>query len=148
MKRSWVGWTVRAAVALAVLAGVAHARHQTIPQMAGDAFGAVVTLTGAAGSMVGQASNGFTRPEITLNPVKGRMPAHITVTGTGYQPHEKVEITAHLAVLATAITDAHGAFTAKIRVPADTFCPDSQCTITAKGKDSIKWTTAPYDITG
>jgi hypothetical protein len=148
VKRPWMGWTVRGTVALALLAGVAHARHQTIPQMAGDAFGAAAALTEAAGSMVDQAGTGSAHPELTLNPVKGRMPARITVTGTGYQPHEKVEITAHIAVLATASADAHGAFTTKIRVPAGTFCPDGQCTITAQGKNSIKWTTAPYDVTG
>jgi len=144
--KRWVGWTARIVAVVVVLAFIAHARHQSITQMIGNALDAVTRALDPKDGLLPQIQRSRTPPDITLTPTSGSLPAQITVTGTGYQPHEKVEISAHVAVLATAVADDHGSFTTAIRVRADEFCPHHQCEITASGKNSLKWTTAPYDL--
>jgi hypothetical protein len=142
-----VGWTVRVVAVVAVLAFVAHARHQTITQMIGGAVNWASQQLDPKDGLLSQLQHGRQTPDITVTPTRGTLPATITVTGTGFQPHEKVEVTAHVTVLSTTMADDHGAFTTTIRVRADEFCPHHQCEVTASGKNSLKWTTAPYDLT-
>jgi hypothetical protein len=143
----WVSWVVRFVAVVAVLGFIAHARHQSIPQMISSAGNWATQQLGSKHGLSARMQQAHQMPDITVAPTGGPLPATIRVTGTGYQAHEKVEVTAHVAVLSTARADDHGAFTTTIRVPKDEFCPHRQCQIKVSGKSSAKWTTTPYDLT-
>jgi hypothetical protein len=98
--------------------------------------------------MVSSGPGGFfSRPSLTLEPSSGPRQRPITVTGTGYQPGETVEIRIHSRVYDSPTADSEGAFSATIRIRSDAFCPSEQCTVIAQGKQSLKWIDVPYNLT-
>jgi hypothetical protein len=147
VRRPWLRRAVAMLAVVVVLAAIAHARHQTIGQLVSGTVSAVGGLFSSDGP-VSRLTQPRTYPDITITPTEGQLPARIMVAGTGYQQHEKVEVTAHVTVLATVTADDAGAFAAEVSIRADEFCPHAQCTITASGKRSAKWNTAPYDVIG
>ena len=71
----------------------------------------------------------------------------ITVSGSGFDPVETVEIRFHVGVLATVVTDARGAFTGvTIKVPTDSF-KGFPYSVTATGRRSIKTGSSPFNVT-
>lgn len=88
------------------------------------------------------------RPTVELDPVRGLRSQPIRVTGRDYQPGEPVEVRVGSTVLATVPADGQGGFVTTVRLRSDSFCPSDQCTVLAAGKQSIRWNTTVYDISG
>ena len=83
---------------------------------------------------------------IALSPTSGHVGTVITVSGSGFDPVETVEISFFVGVLATIVTDAKGAFSdATIKVPADAM-RGFPYSVHATGRRSIKTGMAPFAV--
>jgi hypothetical protein len=84
---------------------------------------------------------------VTVSPASGPVGTSVTVSGTGFDPVETVEIRFHVGVQMTKVTDARGAFSdAVIRVPSGSF-KGFPYSVTVTGKRSIKSASAPFNVT-
>jgi hypothetical protein len=111
----------------------------------GDAFSNATENGGNGGNQ--RPNTGLpARASVVLTPTSGAKTAQITVSGTNFQAGEPVSVTVHMYEAALVNADATGAFSVKIRIPSDEFCPGNQCTIQAQGKDSVSWNDAVYTV--
>lgn len=86
------------------------------------------------------------RPDLEVSPPSGPVGRSVTLTGSGFQGGERVDVRLGNTVAASVRADDEGAFTTTVQVSGEAFCPSNQCTFVAQGKDSLRWVDAFYDI--
>ena len=86
-------------------------------------------------------------PAVTVEPSTVEAGKTLTVTGTGFAPESEVTITLHSdpVEVGTATTDADGAFTAEVTVPADTEAGEH--TVVAASDAPAVTASAPLTVT-
>jgi hypothetical protein len=87
------------------------------------------------------------RTDLTLRPASGELGAPIRATASGFLPHEKVDLRLGTIVLRTVPANRHGKINIKLRIEDSEWCSSGQCQIIVEGKNSLKWTTATYQLT-
>jgi len=86
-------------------------------------------------------------PAVTVDPSTVEAGKTITVNGTGFAPESEVTLTLHSdpVEVGTATTDADGAFTAEVTVPADTEAGEH--TVVAESGTPVVSASAPLTVT-
>jgi len=90
-----------------------------------------------------------TSASIAISPSRGPVGTTITVTGTCFNPNERVEILFHIDVIAQTVASANGSFTAKGQAPThyQYAAGKFQFRVIATGKDSGNADMQPFDLT-
>jgi hypothetical protein len=85
-------------------------------------------------------------PEIKPSTSSARPGEHVTVTGRRFWAHEIVDIRVHSTLVAQVRSDDNGTFTAVVTVPTTRLNLDFDTVITAAGRTSSRWATAPFHV--
>jgi hypothetical protein len=91
-----------------------------------------------------QAQQVASTPHIKLSRSHAPPGATVTVTGTGFWPHETVDVRVSAELIDQVADRADGSFTARITVPSDAPPADFPAGITATGESSSKHAEAPF----
>ena len=83
-------------------------------------------------------------PTLSVSPATAPRGATITVSGTGFQPGETVDVYVHATLVGMAKTDGEGAFSKGFTVPASAPPPDFPTTVHATGESSVRTAQAPF----
>lgn len=138
------GAVVLVLAGVAVL-GIGYATWREDPRAATDEPGAVARIVDRVMSGIDDVFSS-SRPDLTVSPASGRLGQEVTLSGSGFDDGERIDIRAGNRVVASPRADEEGAFTVAVVIPGDTFCPGDQCTLVAQGKDSLRWIDAFYDV--
>jgi hypothetical protein len=85
-----------------------------------------------------------TRAEIKLSRATAARGASVTISGSGFQPGESVELRIHQEPIGTAKADAEGKFSQAVTIPPSAPPPGFPTSISATGRSSSKSGTAPF----
>ncbi len=83
-------------------------------------------------------------PTLTLSPDTAAPGAQVTVSGTGFQAGETVDVYFHATLVGMAKADASGRFSKAFAVPVNAPPPNFPTTVHATGESSIRTAQAPF----
>lgn len=98
----------------------------------------------STGGNTGGDGTGGTIAEITLSDSSAARGSPITVTGSGFEPGELVEIRVHVTTVGTVTADSNGSFRQRVTVPDAAPPPGFPTSVAATGHSSVKTATAPF----
>lgn len=139
-----VGAIVLVVAGVAVL-GLGYATWREAPPPGPSEPGSITRIVDRVMSGIDDVFS-TSRPALTVTPASGPLGGQVTLRGTGFDDGERVDVRAGNLVIASVAADDEGTFTTVTTIPADTFCPQDQCTLIAQGKDSLRWIDTFYDV--
>ncbi|GAA3348116.1 hypothetical protein GCM10020358_65340 [Amorphoplanes nipponensis] len=87
--------------------------------------------------------------EIKLNPSSGPVGTTLRIVGSCFESGERIEITFHTTVISQPTADEDGSFSTTGKVP-ESYAKfgSNQYRVTASGKQSVRFDSQPFDLTG